>query len=198
MKIHRKMLLLSALFGALATPACRDGGTDPSAGESGTVSFTYVAGSQSRSYTASGAVSLSGGSAQFGTWAVAGRSGSELLVMAFVERTGSRGDGFFLYLPQVNGPRTDAFTEECGNDPDAICPYVSLVTGMMLGDDDSFTRSCALESGTVTVTAISDGRVRGTFSGTGECFVAATDADEAFRITNGTFDVPVRPELNWD
>lgn len=78
--------------------------------------------------------------------------------------------------------------------PGETCAAVSLALAVKTNLTFSQARySCYLDSGTIRVTAISDDRAKGTFSGTGACLAAEGFEDlEQFTITGGTFDVKVR------
>jgi hypothetical protein len=61
----------------------------------------------------------------------------------------------------------------------------------------SFLWSCVAENGTITIDAISESRVSGTFSGTGTC-TDMSGASSPFSMTGGTFDVPFSTHLGLD
>lgn len=76
------------------------------------------------------------------------------------------------------------------NCDDDWCASVSLAVEVGTTGVSQARQSCFLRQGSVTVTAVSDTRVRGTFSGTGHCLSASgTDDIEDFTITSGSFDV---------
>lgn len=81
--------------------------------------------------------------------------------------------------------------------PGETCAAVSLA--LVVSTNVAFSQarySCALHTGSIRINDISDGRAKGTFSGTGSCLAGPgyEDLDE-FSITGGTFDVKVREGL---
>lgn len=78
---------------------------------------------------------------------------------------------------------------------DGICPgencaAVSLALEVGTVGVSQAKYSCSLDAGTIRVTAVTETRVRGDFSGTGFCVGAAGTADlDQFSIAEGTFDV---------
>jgi hypothetical protein len=73
----------------------------------------------------------------------------------------------------------------CVGSPD--CAQVQL--GVRAQGNLTPEMTCGLDGGTATVTARSDTRIQGTFSGPGNCF--APGASAPFQVTGGTFDVPI-------
>ena len=84
---------------------------------------------------------------------------------------------------------------------DAICDDESTnCTGvfMFLGnpDGDDFQYFCALTSGTVTITTITESRMAGTFSGTGYC--EQDFVETPLTITNGQFNVAISSQFEFN
>lgn len=78
---------------------------------------------------------------------------------------------------------------------DGICPgencaAVSLALEVGTVGVSQAKYSCSLDAGTIRVTAVTETRVKGDFSGTGFCIGAPGTADlDQFSIAEGTFDV---------
>jgi len=189
------------LAGALA--ACDNDPNGPAV-ESGSLSFRYTGGLpgqfEAGSYSASGAPRLDGdGRPDAAEWALAASHpteahhvpvGSKLAVVAFAPRGSGRGDMVVLTLPRVSGPAT---VQISGN-----CATVNCTQGLVLmgvGPRDphrGLAGSCTLHGGTVQVTSVADGRVRGTFSATGKCTRSLRDGPFFdIAVQEGTFDVEV-------
>lgn len=91
-------------------------------------------------------------------------------------------------------PRLDVGTVDIdGVCPGELCPEVSLALEVETGGVfDQAKYSCYLYEGRIRLNAISDGRAKGTFSGTGRCLAQEGTEDlDDFTITGGTFDVKV-------
>lgn len=80
-----------------------------------------------------------------------------------------------------------------GTCPGETCNGVSLAIEVSTNVAVSQARySCALETGTIRITSIRNGRAQGDFTGTGSCLGRPGTADlDQFSITGGTFDVKV-------
>jgi hypothetical protein len=80
-----------------------------------------------------------------------------------------------------------------GTCPGETCASVTLALEVATNlSVDQAKYSCHLDSGTIRITSISDGRAKGTFSGSGSCLgEPGTEDLEGFSITGGTFDVKV-------
>jgi hypothetical protein len=57
----------------------------------------------------------------------------------------------------------------------------------------SFDNICALLTGSFTITEVTATRVKGTFSGGGEC-TSSTQTISVFSVSSGSFDLPLIPE----
>lgn len=77
--------------------------------------------------------------------------------------------------------------------PGEVCAEVSLGLEVETGGIfDQARYSCYLYDGRIRLDAVSDGRARGTFAGTGRCLGQEGTADlDEFIISGGTFDVNV-------
>lgn len=186
-----RILALPLLATAALAVGCSDGGSPSGPGGtlSGTVSFTSTGG-VAGSFNVTGAVS-SGSGQQFGTWAAGAREGSEFWVVATRSQSAQQGDMFALYAPSVTGTGPVTISEDCEGD----CPVAMLMTNISTTGQSTNGSICSLYSGTINITAISAERARGTFSGEGECF-NMQGQESPFAISNGSFDVPVVPNLN--
>ena len=192
MKTYRTLTLAAALA---ALAACSDS-TGPS-GNEGQLQFGY-SGARNGSYSATGELVPSGSSAGFvkQSFAAAGSttfSGDPVIILAsYAPVTSQVGDQIELILPGRTG--TFAFVEGCDAN-DCAEGFLGFSFDPDLGYDangDYFT----LVSGTVTITSVSGGRVRGTFSGT-----AVSDASGSARTLNvsgGSFDAPLGNGVGFD
>lgn len=194
MRTLRKLPVLSVLAATLFTVGCGgDSGTGPEDNVIGSLSFNYVDGTTSSSYSASGQVQMDqSGEAQFGTWAAGGRPfTNELVVAAFRARTAPRGDVSVIYLPSAAAAGTVTINETCFDNNDMDCPVMYLVLNTPITDGASFDRICVLLNGSVSISAISNQRAQGTFSGQGVCVNAQFSNPTLFTVNNGTFNVPI-------
>lgn len=96
---------------------------------------------------------------------------------------------------QFSGPlRATTYTiSSCGRGSGPFCPLINLVfdaDNSVDGGGDQ-TRYYTLESGTITITSVDDGRVVGTFQGVAVQYWPPEQAGARIVITDGRFDVPV-------
>jgi hypothetical protein len=124
------------------------------------------------------------------TYALGQRVAGEgvLRVMSNVARPGQRADFSWVIIPRL----TVGSVTIDGTCPGETCAAVSLAIDVSAVGVSQARYSCALDSGTIRIFSISDGRAVGEFSGTGSCIGApgTEDLDE-FIISGGTFDVKV-------
>lgn len=172
----------------LALAAC-DGDPNGPAQTQNAVRITYAGTGIGGSYVAQGALQagtppLQQTYAQGRRYPVAGA----LEVLSTQTRSSTTADFAWLDIPQVT-TGTLAIDPDCDADH---CPAVSLALEVGTTGVSQARLSCFLRQGSITVSAISDTRVRGTFSGTGHCLGAPGTANvEDFAITSGSFDVPL-------
>jgi hypothetical protein len=166
-----------AFVGALLvlTAGCGDG-TGPG-GVSGSVSFSH-SGAITGTFSAFGSVLVP--DAQNATWAAGTRhdASQSIDIEGYVAHPSSTHDYVAVYFPQVT-PGTVTLAN--GASIDVI--FGQAQTGPA-------TWFCILTSGSVVVTSLSSNRVRGSFSGSGNCLPASGNP-VAFTVTNGSFDVPL-------
>jgi hypothetical protein len=169
----------------LVFAACTDGKspTEGSGNNSGSLSFSYTGAIQG-SFSASGVPSASEGS----TWA-GGEIDTDgsLLVVASKGHAQNRFDIIILQTP-VAAAGTYQITETCSAE---ICPELAAILGIERNTNwETFERSCWLDTGSITITNVTNRRARGTFSGQGTCLsiVEQEMVEETFDITNGQFD----------
>lgn len=104
-------------------------------------------------------------------------------------RSATMTDFSIIDIPRLTAG-TSVIDPDCDDD---WCASVSLALEVGTTGVAQARQSCFLRQGSVTVTAVDDARVRGTFSGTGHCLSASgTDDIEDFVITSGSFDVALR------
>lgn len=152
----------------------------------GSLTFSYT-GAGGSPFTATGAMPLEE-TAETANWAAGFRvEDAGVLVMAQRSMGNAGADVVFLGVDrQAIG--TSAIPE--GDCTAEICAGLAAI----LGTDG---RLCALESGSVSATEVTDKRMKGTFEGTGTCltFGAETTDTVAFAVTTGSFDVPLRSDF---
>lgn len=184
---------LPLLLAALAACGDSDGPTE-SSGPS-IIRFSYTGsgpeGSVQGTYEAKGDPSLAGAQLTQ-TFALGQRVSSEstFRVLSNVAHPAQQTADF----AGVVIPRLDAGSAAIdGICPGEVCPGVSLALEVSTaGVFDQAKYSCYLDSGSIRLTSISEGRAKGTFSGTGGCLGQEGTADlDQFVITGGTFDVKV-------
>ena len=87
---------------------------------------------------------------------------------------------------------TESVAADCDPNVNDCTGLVFIINGA--GPDiDTFEFICSLVSGTFNITDVSATRVKGSFSGAGECTTPALVVS-AFSISSGNFDVPLIPE----
>lgn len=124
------------------------------------------------------------------TYALGQRVASEgvLRVTSNVARAGQRADFSWITIPRL----TVGAVAIDGTCPGETCAAVSLAIDVSSVGVSQAKYSCALDSGTLRIFSIREGRAVGEFSGTGSCLGAPGTADlDEFSISGGTFDVKV-------
>jgi hypothetical protein len=176
------------LLAALA--ACSDSTGPGGQADASRIDITYSGsgpdGVLQGTYAAQGDPRL--GSDPIGQTYAVGQRAVELGVIEVVSgrRHGNEVDVAFVTIPllQVGTVQID---RDC--DADA-CAAVLLALDMGLAQGSQARYSCVLHTGTVRITALTDERVRGDFTGTGACFGREEGEQiEDFSISAGTFDV---------
>lgn len=180
MQLNR--LVVGASLALLAS--CKDSSTGPT-GFSGTVSFTY-SGAISGNFTATGVMPAAQGAMETSAWAAGEVSTVDgvTYVASATPRNATSHDFFGFYVERTT-PGSSSASDTCTSN----CAFVAFEFGMQNGTGNTWLQLCSLTAGTVTITEISGSRVKGTFSGTGECVAPNSSTPQAFTVTNGTFDV---------
>jgi len=179
--------LIAAACCLLVLPAC-DGSSGSDLDLRGSVTFGYT-GDRTGQFRAES----DGRSAILGETAAALRSEPPaepgIVVMGIDQGTGSdEGDLLMLTLPLLGGPRDLPVDEFCESQD---CVGGTLLLDVGVESDAGFF---SLVSGTVRVTALSDSRMRGTFTG-----VARDEfSDAEITVTDGAFDVPLVRSDRYD
>ena len=178
---------------AVVAPACDDpdGPEPPATAPAGKVSFSF-AGVRSGSFTVDGGLTRTqAGEPVYGSWAAAGQSGDTLLVAAFRGDKEPRGTAIVLLMRGALAPGDHPLSALCTAAP---CGQGVLMFDVNLGDvfrqqPPSLESFYVITSGTARITAVSGGRLRGSFNGTAESFVGGAAGE--ILITGGSFDVPL-------
>ena len=186
--ISRYRLVVSS-FAFLAACGGNDGPTTVTAFD-GALSFTY-SGANSGTFNASGSVpNTPGASIHTTAWAAAQASAtSEMAVVAVQPRSSTTHDLVGIFI-QRNTVGSETVNESCSFN----CNGMSIGIGHT-NSGSSFTAVCFLTAGTIAITEKSSTRMKGTFSGTGECMSFAGAETGSFTVTNGSFDVAIVPEV---
>lgn len=190
---------------SLSLMGCDDDPLGPSEiVESGSLSFTYTGGLPNQfaggAFAVEGAPTLGGsGRAARGEFAVAAPHplesptvpvNSKLAVVGYAPGAAGVGTQVVLTLPRLTEPGTVELNANCLS---VACGRVLILIGVVPSDPhDGVDASCEITKGTLEVTEIADGRIRGTFSGEGQCVRdVQTDPFHDFEIVTGTFDVDI-------
>jgi hypothetical protein len=199
MEYNMKLSSILALAFGVALAGCSDDllPADPL----GSLSFTYTGAgaATATTYSASGTIPATvnnGTNSSLGTvpWAAGSvdQTSNFTIIGASVPKTSTTWD-----LTQVVATRTTVGTSPIAancDDPEVMdCTGVMVFFGLN-PNGDTFTRFCALSTGSVTISAISSTKITGTFSGTGTCFTPAGITSN-FTVTNGIFDVLITNQL---
>ncbi|HEX2077669.1 MAG TPA: hypothetical protein VHG08_08165 [Longimicrobium sp.] len=184
----------AAESGGAAGPGARRAADKPAGrADAGFLSFTY-SGDESGRYFAFGepggasGTTLTGENFAAARHYVLGSPPFQRLGTA-ITSTDRSGAGLSDHVPlQFPGPlRTGTFVvNSCGRGG-AFCPVVNIVLDAddVVDGGGSQARYFTLQTGTITIESIDDGRIRGTFEGT------AVGETGQFVVTDGRFDVPV-------
>ena len=150
----------------------------------GQMSFVY-AGALTGSFSADGAMPVTTTDQRTMPWAAGQRDASAVFVDAAMPRSATTYDIVFL---QIN--RTTPGSESI----DIGAADVVILLGALVSGTGQPLQTCALDAGTVAITAITSVRATGTFSGTGTCLPSA-GGSAAFTVTNGAFDVALLADV---
>ena len=153
----------------------------------GSVAFTYT-GAGGGSFSAAGnAPSLTTAPPTGTSWAVAYVQTGESYVVGSTPRSGGLVDLAILRLERTT-PGSESIDPACDIDGGVSCSGMQLSLNFN-GNGDTGDFFCGLTSGTIVLTEVSSGRVKGTFSGSGDCLPGTGGASSAFSVSDGTFDV---------
>ncbi|HEX8904505.1 MAG TPA: hypothetical protein VF771_06670 [Longimicrobiaceae bacterium] len=178
-----KTRIAASLLLLVAATAC-DGPNLPGlpsvSGNDGAVRF-YFSGSWAGSFAAQG----DGVARTSSQWAGGERSRGWITVTAVRYGGPSRQEQFSFDFPEQAAPYTVRFDRsQCI--ADAPCPGGIVVLSLQ-ADVVVPSQAFLFTKGEIRVTRIADGRVRGTFSGTG----VADPGDGTLQLADGSFDVPL-------
>ena len=168
---------------ALSLAACDDATGAGGETDDRHVSFQF-SGARSGSFLAEGAPPANHPSQA--TWVAAERDAEfdEILIYGAQRRTQAGHDAVALLVPD-DGPGTYTLVGDC----ETGCADVKLYFGSTPGE--ATEEVCTLLTGTVRVDAVSQGRIRGVFSGEGRCYDPAQPGQPQIAVRSGEFDVPV-------
>jgi hypothetical protein len=175
----RRLLVASVFLSLLACDS-----TEPNV--SGSVSFTYT-GAGGGTFSAAGDVPSFNAPSTSSSWAVGYTDAGETYVVASRPRTGGLTDLAVLRIQRTT-TGSEPIDPACDVDGSAACSGLMFSLNFN-GNGDTGDFFCFLSSGTVVVTEISEGRIKGTFSGSGSCTAGAGGTPAAFAVTGGSFDV---------
>ncbi|HKP77083.1 MAG TPA: hypothetical protein VJT67_16245 [Longimicrobiaceae bacterium] len=193
--MKRRMMTLALLAAAATLAGCKDSTGDGDGVGSGSVSFTYT-GARSGTYSASGEFEkLGSGSFVKKSFATGvnlnDANGNVIGILGYVPVTATTGHQAVLVLPPVTGGETLEIDPTC--EGTTFCP-LGLIS-FNLNPDEQFDDSegFLFTGGTVHVTSVANGRLKGTFSGT----AVDVTGTQTLTVTNGSFDVPLLPESQF-
>jgi hypothetical protein len=176
--VKSRFLVIAAVAAGIG---CSESKTAP-ANLSGQMSFTY-AGALSGNFNADGRMPLTPTEQRTMPWAAGQLDNQAVFVDAAMPRSATTYDIVFLGIT-----RTTAGSESI----DGSTAGISLLLGAQVNGPGQPMQTCFLDTGTITITEITATRVRGTFSGSGDC-ADPTPATTPFTVTNGVFDAPLLP-----
>ena len=186
---HRALSFI-AVVAALA--GCTDS-TGPVVGFNGAVSFTY-SGAGGGTHSANGDfTAVTSANLYTEDWAYGVRSDVDVVtgVVSNQPRTTTTHDMMIIGVNRVTAG-SSSISAECDPEVDEACTGFVFYRGQS-NTFGTFEHFCILTSGSVNITSISNSRMVGTFSGSGFCFDDEQNED-AFTVTNGTFDVALISE----
>ena len=183
----QRILIVGACL--LALTGCGDKTTEPSA-LSGTMSVTFT-GAGGGTFSASGIPpanpDISNSTANWAAGYV-DTPGNQSSAAGVQLRPGAHYNSVILIMDRVT---TGTATVDPGcNDIEATdCTGAFLIVNGNVGDEGSFEFFCGLLTGSVVITEVGSTRMKGTFSGSGECVDESLNVT-SFTMTGGSFDVP--------
>jgi len=183
-----KHLAAALAAASIALSACGDGTGSSGTTASGSLSFDY-SGARSGSYRASGTFQRTSDSTfakqPFAVGARGTVSGTTFVdLLSYQPVNAQTGHMVLIELPNVTAPATFSLNGSCDTDD---CPLAGLVFDTDPSASEDSSDLYFFDTGTLQVTSVSSGRIRGTFSGTATQFLG----EQTITVTNGTFDVPL-------
>jgi hypothetical protein len=182
-------MLAAALAAAtVALAGCKDSTGNNTPIAAGSIAFSYT-GAHSGTYSTSGAVVAKSGGGfakqQFATAVKFNDPGqSSIGIIGYLPTTVNTGNEVIFAFPTSAVGQTVVLTDNCTSTGCAL-GLIVFDTNPDLQEDNS--EPFFLTSGTLQVSAISNGRITGTFSGTAE----SLDALQTITVTGGSFDLPL-------
>ena len=154
----------------------------------GTITFTFT-GAGGGTFTASGpSIPLEGSAPTTSSWTVGvvDEAQGQTVVVASVPAASGLVDFVAISLDRAT-TGAEPLDAACNIDGD-VC------TGMVFfrnfnPDGDAMDIGCGLTTGSVVIAEITSSRLKGTFSGSGECVEFDGFTTTPFTVTNGSFDV---------
>lgn len=188
---HTRIAMVAAV--ALMAAACgSDGVTNAiDTAISGTLSFSYSGGGGGTFNATGGITSAALASSPYTTtWAAGFKDASDnsTNIAGNIPRTSTTSD---VAVVTVKGQSTGNFAIDvsCVETSTSTCNSVILLTGWN-GTTNSFTNTCVLTSGSITISTLSSTNAVGTFTGSGTCGTQA-GSFTTWIVTNGSFSVPL-------
>ena len=184
--LTRRSVLAASL--AVLTSCSSDKNPTGLTGLTGTVGFSY-SGAISGTYSATGTIPAN---IETSAWAagILLTSDGVIAVESAAPRTASSHD--FIILA---ASRTTAGTAPIDDNCTSDCTVAFFSFGVANGAGTSVLQECVITVGSIVITEVTPTRVRGTFSGTGECLANGTGNPQAFTVTNGSFDVALLSDI---
>lgn len=171
----------------LALAACGRDGTGPTEASANLFRFDFT-GATSGTYLAEG-LPPEDGSIR-GSYAVSYPGiGEDFALYSFRATVAPRGDFFLLTAPPVPG----TYKVECDEVDRCFFLFGYMNLDASTRGHDAGEKRFVIQSGSVTVTTVTDGRVQGTFAGSGITVDRPTGAVGTLVVSDGRFDVERRP-----
>jgi hypothetical protein len=182
-------MLAAALTAAtVALVGCKDSTGNNTPIASGSIAFSYT-GAHTGTYSTSGAVVAKSGGGfakqQFATAVKFNDPGQNSIgIIGYLPTTVNTGNEVIFAFPASGVGQTLVLTDNCTSTGCAL-GLIVFDTNPDVQEDSS--EPFFLTSGTLQVSAISNGRITGTFSGTAEDLAGI----QTLTVTGGTFDLPL-------
>lgn len=188
--------IAAGVAAVLALAGCSDSTGSSTGAASGSLSFGYT-GVRSGSYSASGTLHLVTDSTftkqQFAAGIHIFTGVDAVGLLAYSPVTGSTGHEVLMVFPYSTTSQTLDLSGAGCTTTTALCPFASIVFDSNPDLSVDGSQEFDFVSGTLQVSGVSNGRVQGTFSGT----ASTVGGDSVITVTNGTFDVPVLEESQF-